>query len=98
MKQLPDNDDSHLNLEGYAPVQLKSGRHQRDVFSLRIRAEELDRLVDAAERRQMSVGEFIRRAALKEAAADDSFDVTRTLQEHTERLQEISDLLRERVR
>ena len=97
MKQLPNNDESPLNLDGYVPVQVKPGRRQRDVFSLRIGAEELDRLVDAAERRHVSVGEFIRQAALKEAAADDSFDLTRTLQEHTRRLQEISELLRDRA-
>ena len=36
MKQLPNNDESPLNLEGYVPVQVKPGRRQRDVFSLRI--------------------------------------------------------------
>jgi len=97
MKQLPDNDESPLNLAGYVPVEVKATRRQRDVFSLRIGAEELDRLVEAAKRRHVSVGEFIRQAALKEAAAEDSFDLTRTLQEHTQRLQEISEMLRERA-
>src|SRR5688572_12305509 len=97
MKRLPDNDESPLNLAGYVPVEVKPSRRQRDVFSLRIGAKELDRLVEAAERRHVSVGEFIRQAALKEAAADDSFDLTRTLQEHTQRLQEISEMLRERA-
>ena len=97
MKQLPESDESPLNLDGYVPIRVRPGRRQRDVFSLRIGAEELDRLVDAAERRHVSVGEFIRQAALKEAAADDSFDLTRTLQEHTQRLQEISELLRDRA-
>jgi len=96
MKQLQE-DESPLDLEGYEAVQVKAGRRQRDVFSLRIGAEELDKLVDAAERRQVSVGEFIRQAALKEAAAQEEFDLSRTLQEHTERLQEITELLRRRA-
>ena len=95
MKQLQESDETTLNLEGYVPVRVKPGRRQRDVFSLRIGAEELDLLVEAAERRHMSVGEFIRQAALKEAASDESFDLNRTLQEHTQKLREISELLRE---
>lgn len=96
MKQLPD-DESNLNLEGYEAVRVKPGRRQRDVFSLRIGAEELDKLVDAAGRRHMSVGEFIRQSALKEADNDDTFDLSRTLQEHSQRLQEITELLRRRA-
>ena len=95
MKQLQESDETTLNLEGYVPVRVKPGRRQRDVFSLRIGAEELDLLVEAAERRHMSVGEFIRQAALKEAASDESFYLNRTLQEHTQKLREISELLRE---
>ena len=97
MMQLPDNDESPLDLEGYEPVRVKAGRRQRDVFSLRIGAEELDRLVEAAEKRKMSVGEFIRQAALKEAASDETFDLTQTLQDHTQRLQEITEMLRQRA-
>ena len=96
MKQLQE-DESPLDLEGYEAAQVRPGRRQRDVFSLRIGAEELDKLVDAAERRQVSVGEFIRQAALKEAAAQEEFELSRTLQEHTERLQEITELLRRRA-
>jgi len=95
MNQRPE-DESPLDLQGCEAMRLKPARRQRDVFSLRLAAEELDRIVDAAERRQMSAGEFIRLAALKEAAADESFDLSRTLQEHTAQLQEITELLRRR--
>src|SRR5438876_6403350 len=54
---------------GLVPVKARVPRMARNVFSLRIGAEELDAIADAAEARGISVGDFIRQAALKEAQA-----------------------------
>jgi hypothetical protein len=57
------------NVEGLEPVRARMTRAPRHVFSLRIGADELDTIAEAAEKRGISVGDFIRQAALKEASA-----------------------------
>ena len=63
------------------PVKARVARQVRNVFSLRIGAGELDAIADAAERRGVSVGDFIRQAALKEAARGDADAVESKLDE-----------------
>ena len=53
--------------EDLAPMQARVSKAPRHVFSLRIGAEELDAIAASAERRSVSVGDFIRQAALREA-------------------------------
>ncbi len=57
-------------VEHLTRVAAKVAKTPRHVFSLRIAAEELDLLSDAAERRGVDVGKFIRDAALAAAASD----------------------------
>jgi uncharacterized protein (DUF1778 family) len=51
-------------------VRARVAKRPRHVFSLRVSAKELDHIGDAAELKGVSVGDFIRNAALKAADAE----------------------------
>jgi len=60
-------EELNVDVDQLTHVRGRISRAPRNVFSLRIGAEELDLIAEAAEERRLTVGDFIRQAALKEA-------------------------------
>ena len=57
-------------MEGMVRVNARVGKEPRAVFSLRLSGAELTELVEAANKRNIKVGDFIRTVALNEARGD----------------------------
>jgi uncharacterized protein (DUF1778 family) len=58
-----------LDIDALTPLRARGSRSPRGVFSLRIAGEELELIAEAAEAQNMTVSEFIRRAALAHTKA-----------------------------
>ena len=55
------------DLDDLIPVDLSPSSKPRAVFAIRLGSEELKYITEAARARDLSIGDFIRRAALREA-------------------------------
>jgi hypothetical protein len=78
-------------------VKVRVSKPVRHVFSLKIGADELDLIADAAEAAGVSVGAFIRDAALEKAAMTDhegEADIETELKALAQRLSSITERLR----
>jgi hypothetical protein len=67
-------------------------RGARDVFSLKIGADELDELADAADAAGVSVGAFIRQAALQKARRQEGAALKRVRKQVRDLAQTVSQL------
>jgi hypothetical protein len=61
--------EKDMDIEPGPEVKVRVSKPVRHVFSLKIGADELDQIADAAEAADVSVGAFIRSAALEKARA-----------------------------
>jgi hypothetical protein len=84
--------ERHMDDDLGEPVPARVAKGARDVFALRIGAEELDELADAAESAGVSVGAFIRRAALEKARSQGGAAVKRVREQVRELAETVSQL------
>lgn len=96
LRETADYAEQHRDddLSNGKPVQFKVAKKLRQVYSLRIAAEELDEIAEAAEAAGQNVSEFVRGAALAQARsrktgrspADEVREKARELSEAVSRL------------
>jgi hypothetical protein len=88
--------DAERELEGLVPVKARLTKDVRHVFSLRIGAQELTEISQAAKERGMSTSDFMRQASLSAVRGDLDLKAGKQatiLQEVREKTRELTDAL-----
>jgi hypothetical protein len=87
---------TEAEVEGLVRVNATTPKDPRSVFSVQLHAGELGAIMEAAERRGMKTGAYIRSAALAAVAGDldlDRAEKTKVRVEARRHLQELADLI-----
>lgn len=88
--------DTEAELEGLVPVTATAPKESRSVFSVQLSGSELSAIMEAADRRGMKTGAYIRAAALAAVAGDldiDQGEQTKARVEARQRLRELTDII-----